>query len=143
MKTLCTLVMIVALCSCHKQIEVIVPVKNLQFSEFASMLSKDKTYVVADYYSSDSRLSIPAINTEDTYTFDGTLNDGWVSSKEPCIEYHYNFKAFASSDSIVFEWVNFSISPQTYTVSDYKVDEWFELKQGDVYTRYKIVTSLQ
>lgn len=128
----------IVLCACHKHIDVKAPVKQLAFEEFASMLSKEKNYVVSSYYKNDQQLSVPDVNIEDTYTFDGTLNDGWVTSQEPCIEYHYNFKAFKTGDSIVFEWVNFQISPQTYIVSDYKLDEWFLLKHGDTYIKYEI-----
>ena len=102
------------------------------------MLSKDKTYIVSAYYTNNQQLSVPNVNSDDTYTFDGSVNDGWVTSLEPCIEYHYNFKAFKSDDSIMFEWVNFQISPQTFIVADYEPGEWFLLKAGDTYTKYKL-----
>ena len=107
------------------------------------MLSKEKTYVVSDYYTADAKLAVPVVNSEDTYTFDGSSSDGWISSKFPCIEYHYNFRVFASGDSILLDWLNFSISPETYTVSDFQADEWFILKNGDTYKKYTLVQSNQ
>ena len=112
--------------------------QQLDIAEFASMLSKEKTYIVTAYYKNDLQLAIPEVNSEDTYTFDGMLKDGWISSVHPCVEYHYNFKTLTSNDKILLEWVNFSISPQTYIVDDYKIDEWFVLKYDDTYTRYEV-----
>ena len=103
------------------------------------MLTKDKTYKVANYYTVDSAMSMPFVNSEDTYTFDGPASDGWVSSKFPCIEYHYNFSVFTSSDNILFNWLDFNIAPQTFTVTDYKEDEWFILQNGNTYARYVLV----
>ena len=143
MKTLAALSVMIVLCACHKYIDVntsIKPTRQLSFEEFTSMLSKEKTYVVSTYYKNDQQLFVPVVNAEDTYTFDGTTNDGWVTSLQPCIEYHYNFKAFKSDDNIVFEWVDFQISPQTYIVDDYAAGEWFLLKQGDTYIKYKVTS---
>lgn len=102
------------------------------------MLSKDKTYAVSKYYTSNTELSIPKVNTEDTYTFDGGISDGWISSKEPCIEYHYNIRTFNSGNDIHFEWLDFNINPTTFTVEDYEEDKYFVLRSGDVYTRYEL-----
>jgi hypothetical protein len=141
LKTLAALSVMIVLCACHKQIDIVdikMSGKQLAFEEFVSMLSKDKTYIVSAYYTNNQQLSVPNVNSDDTYTFDGSVNDGWVTSLEPCIEYHYNFKAFKSDDSIMFEWVNFQISPQTFIVADYEPGEWFLLKAGDTYTKYKL-----
>jgi len=146
LKTLTTLSVMILLCACTKQMETYAPKKELNsapkkqlnIAEFASMLSREKTYVISAYYKNDMQLAIPEVNSEDTYTFDGMLNDGWISSLEPCIEYHYNFKTLTSDDKILLEWVNFSISPQTYIVDDYKIDEWFLLKHDDTYTKYEV-----
>ena len=136
MKTLLTLLVIAALCSCSKQLEVVTPEKQLSISSFNSMLTKNNTYVVSNYYTVDAVLPVPVVNSEDTYTFDGASNDGWISSKFPCIEYHYNFRVFSSEGSILLDWLNFSIIPETFTVSDFKEDEWFILKNGDTYIKY-------
>ena len=136
MKTLLTVLVLASLCSCAKHIDLTVPEKTLSISAFSSMLTKDKTYVVADYYTSNGKLAVPVVNSEDTYTFDGASNDGWISSKFPCIEYHYNFRVFSSEGSILLDWLTFSIIPETFTVSDFKEDEWFILKNGDTYTKY-------
>lgn len=138
MKTLATISVIILLCACQKHMESSVPKKQLDIAEFTTMLSKEKTYVVTAYYKNDVQLAVPEVNSEDTYTFDDMLKDGWVSSLQPCIEYHYNFKTLTSNDSILLEWVNFSISPQTFIVDDYKINEWFVLKHEDTYTRYEI-----
>jgi hypothetical protein len=135
-KTLLTAMVLAALCSCAKQIDLKAPGKALSVSAFASMLSKDKTYVVTDYYTADAKLAVPVVNSEDTYTFDGSSNDGWISSKFPCIEYHYNFRVFSAENGIFFEWLDFNIAPGTFMVSDYQEDEWFILKYGDNYTKY-------
>lgn len=129
--------MLAVLYSCNKKIDIPAPAKKLQLSEFSSMLLKENTYVITDYYKNDQQLDVPDVNVEDTYTFDGEMNDGWVSSKKPCIEYHYNFKAFTKNDSLLFEWVDFQISPATFMVADYKIDEWFVLRHGDTYMRYQ------
>ena len=129
----------VVLCSCHKQIDPPVVSKQLNLSEFSSMLSIDRTYIITEYYKYDQQLSIPVVNSEDTYTFDGTRNDGWVLSKEPCIEYHYNFRTFTSGNNILLEWLDFNISPETFIVSDYKMNEWFLLKHGDTFTKYQVI----
>ena len=126
------------LCSCHKQIDLPIASKQLNLSEFSSMLTLDRTYVITEYYKNDQQLSIPEVNSEDTYTFDGTVNDGWVLSKVPCVEYHYNFRTFTSNNNILFEWVDFNISPETFIVSDYKMNEWFVLKLGDTFTKYEV-----
>jgi hypothetical protein len=141
LKTLSVLAVLVALCACNKKIDIPAPVKTLQLSDFTSMLSSEKTYVVSEYYTNNQQLAVPDVNAEDTYTFDGKKNDGWVSSKQPCIEYHYNFRAYSSNDSLLFEWVDFHISPQTFTVEDYKTGEWFLLKQGDTYMRYRVLSN--
>ena len=150
MKTLLTVLVIAALCSCSKQLEVVppqlevvTPEKQLSISAFHSMLTKNNTYVVSNYYTVDSALSVPMVNTEDTYTFDSTSNDGWISSTYPCIEYHYNFRVFASEGNILLDWLNFSIIPETFTVSDFKEDEWFILKNGDTYTKYIRVSATE
>lgn len=136
MKTLLTVLVVAALSSCAKDIDVKLPEKRLSIDTFSSMLSKDKTYMVEAYYTTGSTLAVPVVNNEDTYTFDSTLNDGWISSKFPCIEYHYNYAVFASGDSILFDWLDFKITPQTFTLTDYKADEWFILKSGDNYVKY-------
>jgi hypothetical protein len=142
LKTLLTLLVIAALCSCSKHLEVVTPEEQLSISAFSSMLTKNNTYVVANYYTVDSTLAVPVVNSEDTYTFDGASNDGWISSKFPCIEYHYNFSVFASGDNIFFEWLDFSISPETFTVSDFQENEWFILKNGNTYTKYvRVITN--
>ncbi len=142
MKTLSVFLTMVIFCSCHKQINEPLT-KQINLSEFSSMLSIDKTYIITAYYKNDQQLSIPDVNREDTYTFDGTINDGWVLSKEPCIEYHYNFRTFTSNNSILFEWVDFNISPETYIVSDYKMNEWFVLRHGDTFTKYQVINMLK
>ena len=136
MKTLLTALVMAALCSCSKHLDVKAPEPTLSLSKFTAMLTKDKSYVVADYYTSFSKLNVPVVNSEDTYTFDGSSHDGWISSKFPCIEYHYNFNVFASGDDISFDWLNFSIAPATFTVVDYVENEWFILKDGDTFTKY-------
>jgi hypothetical protein len=138
-KTLLTFLVIAALCSCSKHQEIVTPEKQLSITTFNSMLTKDKMYVVSGYYTTDSTLAVPVVNIDDTYTFDGASNDGWISSKFPCIEYHYNFRVFARGDDILLDWLNFSIAPETFTVSDYLEDEWFILKNGDTYTKYVLV----
>ena len=113
LKTLTALSVMMVLCACHKHIDVKIPIKparQLSFEEFTSMLSKEKTYVVSTYYQNDQQLFVPVVNAEDTYTFDGTINDGWITSLQPCIEYHYNFRAFKSDDNIVFEWLDKHLS---------------------------------
>lgn len=139
MKTLVTALVMVALISCTKNIDVNAPQKKLNASSFASMLTKDKSYVVADYYTSNAKLDVPVVNSEDTYTFDGGAHDGWISSKFPCIEYHYNFSVFTNGDSILFKWLDFSIAEQTFEVADYSEGQWFILKNGDTYTKYVLV----
>ena len=139
MKTLLTALVLASLCSCAKHIDLTAPEKTLNISAFSSMLTRDKTYVVADYYTSNEKLAVPVVNSEDTYTFDGASNDGSISSKFPCIEYHYNFRVFADGDSILFDWLDFSIAPETYTVSDFQEDEWFILRNGDTYTKYVLL----
>jgi hypothetical protein len=129
---------LVVFCSCHKQMESPAINKKLNLSEFSSMLSKERTFIITEYYKNDQQLSIPDVNSEDTYAFDGILNDGWVLSKEPCIEYHYNFRTFTSNNGILFEWVDFNISPETFIVSDYRMNEWFVLKHGDTFTKYQV-----
>lgn len=130
--------MFAALCSCQKYSEPPVPPKSLKVEEFVSMLSKEKTYSVTSYYTTNSVLTIPEVNADDTYTFDGSLSDGWVSSKQPCVEYHYNFRAFASQNNIVIDWLDFNISPTTFVVEDYKPDQFFILRSGDTYVRYEL-----
>jgi hypothetical protein len=129
--------MMVALCACQKQMHV-APKKTLQLDEFNSMLARNDTYVVTKYYTAQSSLEIPAVNTDDTYTFDGSLNDGWITSAAPCIEYHYNIKAFSSGDDIMFDWLDFNISPTTFVIEDFKPGEWFVVRSGDVYIRYEV-----
>jgi hypothetical protein len=137
LKAVITLLMMVAVCACQKQLPA-VPKKNLHLDEFNSMLARNDTYVVTRYYTSRSSLDIPTVNADDTYTFDGPLSDGWITSVAPCIEYHYNIKAFTSGDDILFDWLDFSISPTTFVVEDYKPGEWFVIRAGDVYTRYEV-----
>ena len=139
MKTLVTALVMVALISCAKNIDVNAPQTTLNASTFASMLTKDKSYVVSDYYTSTAKLDVPVVNSEDTYTFDGGTHDGWISSKFPCIEYHYNFNVFTNGNSILFKWLNFSIAEQTFEVADYSEGQWFILKNGDTYTKYVLV----
>jgi hypothetical protein len=127
---------LVALCSCSKIIDVKPPEKTLSMSAFTSMLSRNNTYTVSEYYTANIELDVPVVNSEDTYTFDGPKHDGWISSKFPCIEYHYNFRVFASGESILFDWLDFKIAPQTFTVTDYLEDQWFILKNGDTYMKY-------
>ena len=130
--------LVAVLCSCQKYSEP-VPSKSLKLDEFISMLSKERTYAVAAYYTSHASLDVPEVNSEDTYTFDGKISDAWVSSKQPCIEYHYNFRAFNNGSKIVLDWVDFDISPTEFTVEDYKQDEYFVLRSGDIFTRYQVI----
>ena len=139
MKTLVTALVMVALCACTRQIDVNTPEKKLSAAAFASMLTKSNTYVVADYHTSSATLNVPVVNSEDTYTFDGSDNDGWISSKFPCIEYHYNFSIFTEGDTILFNWLDFNIAAQTFIVSDYLEGEWFILKTGDTYIKYVLI----
>lgn len=139
MKTLVTALVLAALCACTKEIDVTATESKLSASAFSSMLTKTNIYVVADYYTADAKLNVPVVNSEDTYTFDGSDNDGWISSKFPCIEYHYNFSLSTNGDSILFNWLDFNIVAQTFTVSDYQEGEWFILKSGDTYIRYVLV----
>jgi hypothetical protein len=139
-KTLFATMVIVALYSCSKeQLAVKLPEKPLSLPAFTSMLTKNNSYVVAEFYKSDAKLNVPVVNSEDTYTFDGAASDGWISSKFPCIEYHYNFRVFESGDSILFDWLDFDIVPQTFMLTDYQAGEWFVLKNGDTYTKYVLV----
>jgi hypothetical protein len=139
-KTLFATMVIVALFSCSKELPAAkLPAKPLSLSAFSSMLTKDNSYVVADYYNSAAKLNVPVVNSEDTYTFDGAVSDGWISSKLPCIEYHYNFRVFESADSILFDWLDFNIVPQTFILTEYQAGEWFILKNGDTYTKYALV----
>jgi hypothetical protein len=138
-KTLLSALVMVALCACAKHIDVQAPQKSLSASAFASMLTRNSTYTVSEYYTTDSALNVPVVNSDDTYTFDGGSGDGWISSKFPCIEYHYNFNVFTSGDHILFNWLDFSIAAQTFEVSDYSEDEWFILKKGDTYTKYVLI----
>jgi hypothetical protein len=110
---------------------------SLDIDGFNAMLCKDNTYKVTAFYTSDAVLEIPDVNTEDTYTFDGSISDGWVSSKEPCIEYHYNFRTFYSQSDLKIDWVDFNISPTTYTVEEYQPGEYFILRAGDTYTKFE------
>lgn len=130
--------MIIVLCSCQKYSEPPVHTKSLKLEEFVSMLSKENTYSITSYYTSNAVLSIPEVNADDTYTFDGSLSDGWVSSKQPCVEYHYNFKAFSSQSNIVIDWLDFNISPTTFVVEDYKPGEFFVLRSVDKFVRYEL-----
>ena len=134
--------LVAVLYSCQKYSEP-VPSKSLKLDEFVLMLAKEKTYTVSAYYTSKAVLEIPRVNSEDTYTFDGRISDAWVSSKEPCIEYHYNFRAFNSGSNIVLDWVDFNISPTEFTVEDYKPDEYFVLRTGDVFTRYQVTSNVR
>ena len=106
------------------------------------MLTIDKTYIVTDYYRSDSKLNVPDVNLEDTYTFDSSKLDGWITSLEPCIEYHYNFRAYESNSVIKLDWLDFSVAPRTYIVDDFEVNEWFILRSGDTYTKYEVVNKV-
>jgi hypothetical protein len=135
-KTLLSALVLVALCACTKHVDVNAPEKALSASAFSSMLTKNYTYTVSEYYTANATLDVPVVNSEDTYTFDGPTHDGWISSKFPCIEYHYNFRVFESGDSILFDWLDFKIAPQNFTVTDYREDEWFILKNGDTYMKY-------
>ena len=144
MKTLSALVLLAFLCACSKHQDVTVaaaplPARQLFLDEFSTMLSREKTYTVTGYVESGKLLPLPPVNVEDTYTFDGEKNDAWITSLEPCIEYHYNYKVFTRNDSILLEWLDFHIVPETFVVSDYKVNEWFELKKGNTFTRYSVL----
>ena len=140
MKTLLSALVLVALCSCSKTIELNAPEKTLSITAFSSMLTKNNTYTVSEYYTSNAKLDVPFVNSEDTYTFDGPTHDGWVSSKFPCIEYHYNFRVFESGDSILFDWLDFKIASQIFTVTDFQAAEWFILKNVDIYIKYTRVS---
>jgi hypothetical protein len=151
LKTLYVLIVAAMLSSCHKVLEYAettgkeidltpqAPVKNLLLDEFKSMLTKDKWYVVGEHYTADTILAIPSVNEDDRYNFDLQLSDGSIDSKQPCIEYHYIINAYLGDNNILFDWLNFSIAPKTYTVDDYKVGEWFVLKADNTYTKYVIV----
>ena len=136
MKTLVSALVMVALCSCTKHLDVQAPQNTLSVAAFSSMLTKNNTYIVSDYYTTDTKLEVPFVNTEDTYTFDGPTNDGWISSKFPCIEYHYNFSIFTNGNTILFKWLNFSIAEQTFEVADFSEGQWFILKNGNTYIKY-------
>lgn len=135
------MILVLVLCSCKKDATRPANRKTLQLSEFAAMLSKEKSYSVTKYYTSGAELEIPRVNKEDTYTFDEGISDGWVSSKEPCIEYHYIIRIFNSGNDILFDWLDFNISPTTFTVEDYEDGKYFLLRSGDVYTRYEVTHS--
>jgi hypothetical protein len=148
LKTLYAIIVVALLSSCQKvldyaeskvepvAVDLQTPSGQLRLDEFKSMLTKDTWYAVGRYYTSDATLEVPIVNTDDRYNFDLNVSDGSIDSKEPCIEYHYIIKTYLDGSNILFDWLNFSIAPTTFTVYDYKVGEWFVLKIGDKYVKY-------
>src|SRR4030095_12880904 len=98
LKTLYAIIVLALLCSCQKVLDSIesttnpvatglaTPTRKLKIEEFNSMLTKDKWYVVGQYYTTDATLETPVVNIDERYNFDLDFSDGAINSKEPCIE---------------------------------------------------------
>jgi len=116
--------------------------KQLYLRDFGTFLTVERTYKVTAYFDSNGNdIPIDPIYQDDTYTWNGecVCGDGWVTSIEPCRETHYNWTAYADPDgSIKFTWLTIDLQPVTYTVVDYKLDEWFIVKFNDTYIKYSL-----
>lgn len=147
MRSLILIAIAMLFMSCEK--EIITPEsppKDLQLWEFATMLDIDHIYAIQSYTDTTGKaVDFDTASDKDTkYIFEATFADkngrGYNTTTETICFFHW--AAYPHPYGwIVFEFVDFDLTPTYYRVTDYNIEQgYFTIQTGNRLITFKKTT---
>lgn len=142
MKKIIFALITVFLYACHK--DTLTQGKPPTVAEFKTMLTIDKIYRIAAYTDTMGNAIAfnPTTDADNKYIFEDTLSDRNAriyNTTTETICFVYWTAHEHPNGSIVFEFVDFDLTPTYYIVVDYNTAQgYFTIKTGNILLTYKI-----
>jgi hypothetical protein len=132
---------LIALASCTKNI---LTEKPLTVEEFKSMLQVTNTYQITEYTDTlGNAIDYPVTDKDNRYIFaaaDSARNGRVYNTTTQTLCFgHWVAYEHATLGYIVFEWMDFDLTPTYYRVINYNVEQgWFVIKSGNTILKYSL-----